>query len=184
VTKIRLPYIQAWVGKDGKAHYYFRRRGFKLRRLPGMPGTAEFMAEYTAAMAESPHPLGADMRSKPGTIAAAVAAYLDSQLYFGSKAKGTQILQRSVLNRFRDKYGAERLTGMPSTFIAAVLSSLPPYAARNWLKTLRAFCQFAIGQGLLKIDPTAGVKLPRLKSTGGHHTWTDDEIARYEAHRQ
>jgi hypothetical protein len=175
MTKLRLRFVQAWVDEDGRAHHYFRRHGFKRRPLPGMPGSPEFMAEYTAAMAESPHPIGAG-RGKPGTIAAAVAAYFDSQLHFGSKPKGSQAMFRSVLNRLRSKYCEERLAGMPSTFIAAVLSSLKPFAARNWLKCLRAFCQFCVDQGLLKADPTLGVKLPKAKSDG-HATWTDAEIA-------
>ena len=57
-----------------------------------------------------------------------------------------------------------RLAGMPSTFIAALLSPLPPGAARNWLKALPAFCRFAVAQGLLQVDPTLGVKLPKFPS--------------------
>jgi hypothetical protein len=181
MTKLRLRYVQAWVDEDGRAHHYFRRHGFKRRPLPGMPGSPEFMAEYTAAMAESPQPIGADKRSKPGTIAAAIAAYLDSTLHFGWKAKGTQIQQRSVLNRFREKYGHERLAGMPATFVAAVVAPLSPQTARNWLKALRGFCEFAVSQGLLKVNPMPGVKLPKMKEGDGHHTWTDEEIAQYEA---
>jgi site-specific recombinase XerC len=127
-----------------------------------------------------PHHYFRRARSKAGTIAAAVAAYLDSTLYFGSRPKGTQAQQRSVLNRFRERYGHERLAGMPSSFIAAVLSTLKPFAARNWLTALRAFCKFAVAQGLLKADPTQGVTLPKAKSDG-HHPWTDAEIAQYEA---
>jgi integrase len=181
MTKLPLRFVQAWVGKDGRAHYYFRRRGFKRRPLPGMPGTAEFNRAYESAMAESPQPIGAS-RSRPGTIAAAVAAYLDSQSHFSSKAKGTQANYRSVLNRFRDKYGEERLDGMPSAFVAAVITPLPPQTARMWLKSLRAFCEFAVSQGLLKVDPMPGVRLPKLKETGGHHTWTDEEITQFEAY--
>jgi hypothetical protein len=66
MSKLRLRFIQAWVDEEGRPHHYFRRRGFKLRPLPGMPGSPEFMTAYTAAMAESPQPVGADMRSKPG----------------------------------------------------------------------------------------------------------------------
>jgi integrase len=180
MSKLRLRFVQAWVDEEGRPHHYFRRRGFKRRPLPGMPGTAEFNRAYEAAMAEKAQPIGAGTRSKQGTIAAAVAAYLDSQLHFGSRARSTQANYRSILNRFRDKYGHERLAGMPSTFVAAVISPLPPQTARMWLKTLRAFCEFAVSQGLLKADPIPGVKLPKLKSTGGHHTWTDAEIAQYE----
>jgi hypothetical protein len=76
------------VDEEGRPHHYFRRRGFKRRPLPGMPGTVEFNLAYESAMAETPRPIGTS-RSRPGTIAAAVATYLDSQSHFGSKAKGT-----------------------------------------------------------------------------------------------
>jgi integrase len=180
MSKLPLRYVQAWVDEDGRAHHYFRRRGFRRRPLPGMPGTAEFNRAYEAAMAEKPEPIGAALRSKPGSVSAAIAAYLDSQLYFGSRAKDTQDMQRSVLNRFRDQYGQERLAGMPPKFIAAILSSKQPHAARSWLKALRAFSRFAVEQGFLNADPTQGIKLPTIK-TAGHATWTNAEITQYEA---
>ena len=33
---------------------------------------------------------------------------------------------------------------------------------------------------MIAADPTQGIKLPRVKADG-HHTWTEDEIAKYEA---
>jgi hypothetical protein len=63
-----------------------------------LPWSEEFMRTYQAAMAEAPQPIGAK-RYKPGSIAAAVTAYLASRLYFGSKAAGTQAMRQPVRHR-------------------------------------------------------------------------------------
>ena len=52
---MRLRYVQAFVDrKTGVAFHYFRRRGFPRVRLPGLPGSREFMAAYQDAL-EQPH---------------------------------------------------------------------------------------------------------------------------------
>jgi integrase len=62
-----------------------------------------------------------------------------------------------------------------------VIGQKPPPAARSWLMTLRSLCEFAVKRGWLRTNPAATVKLPSVKSDG-YHTWTDDEIATFEAH--
>jgi integrase len=47
--------------------------------------------------------------------------------------------------------------------------------------TLRSLCQFAVRRGWLRADPTASIKRRAIKGDG-FHTWTDDEIAQFEAH--
>jgi integrase len=180
MTHIRLKYVQAFVDrKTGAVFRYFRRPGFPRVRLPGLPGSAEFMQAYQQALKLAPQPVGAK-RSKPGTIAATVAAYLDSTLHFGSKASTTQVLERSILQNFRDQYGEHPIALMPTKFIALMLSKKKPAAARNWLKAIRSLCRFAQAQDWIKDDPTRDVKLPPSKSSG-YHTWDEDEIGRYEA---
>jgi integrase len=53
------------------------------------------------------------------------------------------------------------------------------FAARNWLKTVRALMQFAVAEGLLATDPTAGIKNLSGK-TDGFRTWNEDDIAAFE----
>ena len=55
MSRIRLKYVQAWVDREGRAHHYFRRRGFPRVRLPGLPGSADFMAAYQAALTKAGH---------------------------------------------------------------------------------------------------------------------------------
>ena len=83
-------YVQAWVDRrDDRAYYYLRRRGFPRVRLPGLPWSPSFMAEYEKAMAGPRTAIGAG-RIKPGSVAAVVAEYFELQAFFGSKSAGTQ----------------------------------------------------------------------------------------------
>ncbi len=56
-----------------------------------------------------------------------------------------------------------------------------PGAARNWLKALRHLLEFAAAEGFRIDNPTQGIKLPPHK-TDGRHTFTEQEIAKFEAH--
>jgi len=179
---MKLPrYVQAWVdGRDGRAYYYLRRRGFPRVRLPGLPWSPSFMAAYEAALAGPRTAIGGG-RIKPGSVAAVVAEYLDSQQFFGSKSAGTQRMRRGILERFRAAYGERPLALLPAEWIEALLDSKPPHAARSWLVTLRSLCQFAVKRGWLRADPTANIKQRSIKGDG-YHTWTEDEIAQFETH--
>src|SRR5215468_576549 len=173
-------YVQAWVDHEGRAHHYFRRRGFPRVRLPGLPWSPSFMAEYEKAMNGARTAIGAG-RVKPGSVAAVIAEYLDSQTFFTSKSAGTQRMRRGILERFRAAYGGRPMALLPAEWIEALLDAKPPHAARSWLVTLRSLCQFAVKRRYLRTDPTANIKQRAVKGDG-FHTWTEDEIARYEAY--
>jgi hypothetical protein len=52
--RLRLPpCVHAFMDRHGKARFYFRRRGFKQTRLPGLPYSTEFMDAYQAALESS-----------------------------------------------------------------------------------------------------------------------------------
>ena len=114
-------------------------------------------------------------------MAAVVAEYFDSQQFFASKSAGTQRMRRGILERFRAAYGDRPFALLPPEWIEALLDPKPPHAARSWLVTLRSLCRFALKRGWLRADPTANIKLRAIKGDG-FHTWTEDEIAQFEAH--
>ena len=178
---MKLPkYVQAWVDAKGRPHCYFRRRGFPRVRLSGLPWSPSFMAEYEKAMSGARTAIGAG-RIKPGSVAAVVAEYLDSQTFFTSKSAGTQRMRRGILERFRARYGDRPFALLPAEWIELLLDEKPPHAARSWRATLRSLCQFAVKRRYLRADPTANIKLASVKSDG-FHCWTDAEIAQFEAH--
>src|SRR5215510_1015980 len=161
---MKLPkYVQAWVDAEGRPHCYFRRRGFPRVPLKGLPWSPSFMAEYEKAMSGARTAIGAG-RVKPGSVAAVVAEYLDSQQFFGSKSAGTQRMRRGILERFRGAYGDRPFALLPPEWIEALLDAKPPHAARSWLVTLRSLCQFGLKRGWLRADPTANVKPRSIKS--------------------
>ena len=178
---MKLPkYVQAWVDAEGRPHCYFRRRGFPRVPLKGLPWSPSFMAEYEKAISGARTAIGAG-RVRPGSVAAVVAEYLDSRQFFGSKSAGTQRMRRGILERFRAAYGDRPMALLPAEWIEALLDSKPPHASRSWLATLRSLCAFALKRGWLRADPTANIKQHSIKGDG-FHTWTDDEIAQFEAH--
>jgi integrase len=174
-------YCQPWVDKEGRPHCYFRRPGYPRVRLHGLPWSPSFMAEYEKALGGARTAIGAG-RIKAGSVAAAVAAYFDSQQFFSSKSAGTQRMRRGILERFRLPPNGDRpFALLPPQWIEALLDGKAPHAARSWLATLRSLCQFGIKRGLLRTDPTQGIKLRTVKSDG-YHCWTDEEIAQFEAY--
>jgi len=55
-----------------------------------------------------------------------------------------------------------------------------PSAARNFLNTLRVLMSLAVEIGWRSDDPTVGTKRPKIK-TIGWRTWTEEDIAAFEA---
>jgi integrase len=180
MSRLRLKYVHSFVDHDGRPRHYFRRKGFRLTPLPGVFGSAQFMAAYQAALATvTPVEIGAKKRSGPGSLSAAIAAYYGS-LEFRALTGGTPAKRRAILERFRAAHGDKPVRLLPRKFIVHMLSTMKPHEARNWLKAIRALMSYCVEHEMIGDDPTLGIKTPTPKSDG-HHTWIDEEIAQYEA---
>jgi integrase len=169
-------YVNAFTVK-GRRYYYFRRPGMDAIRLPDF-GTPEFEIAYRAALQiELPAP-GSD-QTLPGSVNAAIVSYYASKATFQTLAPATQMLRRVYLESFREKYGKNAIASMRPEFVVQMIDRMTPSSAHNWLRAIRGLMQHAIATGLCKTDPTQGVKLPKLG--GSIHTWTEEEIAKYQA---
>jgi integrase len=109
------------------------------------------------------------------------ARYKDSGAW--GRLSATTKRQRECI--FKSAIEAE--AGFPVSGItkAAIASALDrrratPFMARAFLKAMRGLFGWAAEAGLIKADPTDGVRC-RVPRTEGFHTWTEDEIARFEA---
>jgi integrase len=175
----RLPrYVHGYLDRHGKPRHYLRQPSCKEVPLPGMPWSTEFMDAYEAAMSSAAPIIIGAKRSAPGTVAEAVARYLGSAA-FVLLAPSTQAMRRAILERFRNEHGDKRLRKLQTEHVVRILGKLRPYAQRNMLKTLRGFMAFALSEKLNDLDPTAGVKLAKVKDTGGFETWPVEAIERY-----
>jgi integrase len=183
-VKIRLKFVQHWVDqKTGNAYAFLRRPGFPRIRLPGVPGSAEFLAGYHAALrGEAPAPAAEVVRTGQNTIAAAIARYIEEAL--PKRVKGVTLgRQSSTLRKFAavDGVGTSPLSVLDRKYIDRNIADAETVGiARTWLITVREFAKWAVTQELLAADPTAGIVL-RLPKSDGHATWSEEQIAQFEA---
>ena len=69
---------------------------------------------------------------------------------------------------------------MPTKFLRTLLDPMEPTTAKNWLAAIRALTAHAIKSELIENDPTLGIRLRRMTGDG-FHTWTEEQIAQFEA---
>jgi integrase len=175
------PYVHGFVDRHGRPRFYFRRPGFRRVALPGLPWSPEFMRAYELASESAPRLEVGARRVKPGTVAAAVTGYFGS-LAFGNLAETTRITRRGILERFRDEHGDKGIATLGRQHVERMVSAkaAKPGTALNFLVALRGLMRHAIAVGLRADDPTAGVNGPKFRSAG-FYSWTEDDIAAFEA---
>lgn len=185
-------YTRGFIDRHGKARWYFRREGHKGVALPGLPWSPGFMAAYEDATggAAVPRPDIGASRTKPGTFDALIVRFYGSTMFSGWSPE-TQRTRRNIIERFRADTmpGAKLNNGrcrvahlLPKHVDAMIAAKMAtPFAAKNFRKTLRALMHFAVSEGLRKDDPTLATTAPRAK-TEGFKSWSEEQIAAFEAH--
>jgi integrase len=197
-TRSGLPKHCSWnTDQHGKRRVRFRKGGFSTY-IVGTPWSEDFMRQYAAALdgvkAQAAN-IGAS-RIIPGTVSALVTAYLDldpkSSSPFKTLSPETQRVRRNILENFRRAHGDKPLYRTDSHGKRTMLLTrehmqrivnekiATPFAQRNFLNTVRAVFQWAMGEGRIPDDPTLGVKRKKVKTTG-FKTWSEGHIARFEA---
>jgi integrase len=109
-----------------------------------------------------------------------------------AKRLETQRTRRNILENFAAKHGDKPLYCTDRTGKRTMLldrgrlqvivngKAATPSAQRNFLATLRAMFKWAYKEGRVPDDPTLGVTREKIKTTG-HKTFSEEEIARFEA---
>jgi integrase len=173
MSRVRIEFLQVWTDKKtGRQYIRFRKRGMKSIPLPGPIGSKAFWQAYQAAL-DDKIAVGEELRSKRGTVSAAIAAFYVSQKW-GELSAGTQRMRRAILEHFREDYGHYPLGQLNENFLTAYLESLKPHAARNHLKALRGLLRHA------RHDVTRGIE-PIKARNEKRSSWQPQEIAQFEA---
>jgi integrase len=180
------PHVHEYENQHSKTVYYLRRPGYKKVRLripdDALPWSPRFMAIYDAALAEMPAaPTIGASKTVAGTVNAAMIGYFQSPAFGVGVAESTKKVRRAILESFRAEHGDKRVAMMHTTALQIITNKKKPVAQRNFKKAMRGFINYCIGQNLISSNPFADVELEKIKKTGGHHTWTEDEIAQYAA---
>jgi len=176
----RLPYIKEYIDDCGIRRRYFRRKGFKGGPLPGKVGSPEFVAAYQmyiGGRAAMPTPV----RSGQGTFAGLIADYYRSVEYANLKPSSKN-LYRYALEPLREKHGHQSLQTMTRENLIGIIERVgarAPGMANLTRAVLQKMLKGALDRGQIKANPLAN-KVTAYK-TGTHHTWTDSELAQFEA---
>jgi integrase len=181
MTRIRLAFVQEFISR-GKVYYYFRKPGARIR-LPGLPGSTQFMSAYQTALDAAPRvEIGAG-RTVPGTISALVVAYYSST-DFGDLGPATQQYRRWLIEKFRDAFGKHPVKLLEAKHIGSMLTRIEKlHMRKQWLKMLRGLMRYAICVGMRTDDPTIGFKI-KSRPSDGIPTWGETEIEAFRRHHE
>lgn len=174
----RLPYTHREVSRHGTIVWYFRRGKGKRTRLPGAYGSTEFRQAYDAALAGRAIEK-ADSAPK-NSLQWLVDRYSESGR-FSLLSPETQKMRRSILMIACKTGGKMNFRQITPDDIkrGKMRREATPYAAANYVKVMRALFKFAVDSTWITTNPADSVdsSMPR---TDGHHTWTVEEVLRYQ----
>ncbi|MCB1394296.1 tyrosine-type recombinase/integrase [Nitrobacter sp.] len=187
--------------RHGNLRRYFRRRiqgsdKYRKVRLRQEPGTEAFHAEFAAAMAGVPYlPPGAPPpRPEPpraviNSLRWATEKYMRESIEFRGYDEETRKTRRRILNAICNEPVSDsdrrEIGGLPCDIpddkirVLVNRKALVSIDSANaWLKALRKFSAWAVTTKPPLVDRNVAEDVPLLQriETGGHHTWTIEEI--------
>jgi integrase len=181
-AKTGLPrYCSYNTDRHGVRRVHFRKRGFRTY-LGGIPWPEPFMTAYAKALDGLKSVAGVGVASTaPGSFNALAVAYYRSPEFLSLRPT-SRSTRRGIIERFRREHGPKPIARLERSHIMGFVGakSAHPSAANNLLKVLKLLLNYAISYEMLTVSPALGVKGYKIAGDG-HHTWTEDEIFRFEA---
>jgi hypothetical protein len=123
MARIRLRYVNEFIDRHGKDRYYFRRPGSRSVKLPGIPGSIEFMAAYQAAFAAIAPPPASKKHVIHGSLAEVTAGYFRSAA-FANLSPSSQQVYRLVLNPVLAAHGHRLVREMPKSAARNIIEAI------------------------------------------------------------
>lgn len=178
MTKVELPYIKAYRDRHGRMRHYYRRPGCPTVKLPGEPGSPEFLEAYKLA-SEGAREIGAE-RNKAGSFSALIALYYKTG-DFRNLADITKKTYRNDMERFRKKHGEMSVRAVERRHLTAMLDALVAdgKSPKSLRRILGILLTLAHERGWRADNPMVGMRRPR-KATEGFRAWTEADIAKFE----
>lgn len=119
-------------------------------------------------------------RTRAGSFDALCIVYYRSAEFLGLAAS-TKTTYTGIIERFRVQHGRRLARDLKRKHVAAIIGSMAdrPKAANNLLTILKIIYDVALNLELVTENPARGIK-GFARKTAGFHTWTDDEIEKYQ----
>lgn len=184
--KRRPPNASFYRDRQGTMRWRFRKKGYLESQTKEPFGSVAWWDWYERARTNLPPPVGSS-RTRPGSIdALAVEFYASAQ--WQSLGANTRRTYKGILDRFRDlKLGSTRCGSLPVAqlqpkHIRKVIDGMADRsaAANNLLKVIRVVLTFAVDRAWRDDNPAIHIK-PLKRRTEGFLTWSEDDIAKFEA---
>jgi integrase len=183
----RLPHLVSEWTRHKKRVWFHRIGQGKRTRLRGDYGSEEFLAQYRAAEAGLIVP-AIGRRAPAGSL-----EWLLAQYRAGSRWQELSLSTRRARDRLFVLLIKENGTAdFQDINKAAIIGArdrrqATPHQANHLLKALRHMFDWAVEQQIVDDNPCLGVKLLKAAKTAnvddepGHQTWSDSELAQFEA---
>lgn len=194
-------YVSAFVDRHGRVRYRYRRKGRKGGYFHSLPGSEEFRAEYHAFENDASNNRNTYVeRPKRGTIGDLKRRYMSVPDRLGP-SKVTQQKVGAVIEDFCKGREGRLVAQLTFEHLDAIIAKKKRktvrdtpsgprevggyFAAKKLRKELIRFFEFARKAGFCDrnvAEDTSPVKRERGETTGGFHSWTEQEIAQYQRH--
>jgi integrase len=159
---------------------WYVRKGEGLRvRIRAAFGTAEFDAEYQAALNATPRPVKGGPTA--GSIAWLIARYQETSAWT-KLSRESQRQRQNMLAPVIKAVGHRPFTEITRSSLESARDRRTAAQGRKFLDVMRGLFRWAVKVGIAKVDPTIGVTNPPvLKTSAGFHVWSEDDVAAYQA---
>lgn len=178
----RLPHLHREKTRHGTVVWYVRIGHGPRVRIRAAPGSPEFMEAYRAAINGGLPPTASNTpEGDPRTLAWLVDQWRKSSDW-GSKSSATRRQRDNLLKHVLEKSGRVPFRSVRQKHIVEGRErrQATPFAANNFIKTMRALFRWAVEAKLLDQDPTEGVAFIKTR-TDGFLAWTVEDVDRFRS---
>lgn len=190
--KRRYPNVSSFTDRHGKLRWRWRKKGYPTYYFSNPPDTPGFRVELEACLAGAPIRAG-EGRCIPRSVGDLIVRYYGSA-NFNRGGDADKQRRRLLIESFRAQFADDLVAHFRWDHIEAILAERAkktlndrgrmvggPVAALNLRKQLRRLFAYAKRLEWISENPVDDAERVPAPKTGGYHSWSEEEIAAYQA---
>lgn len=176
----RPPHLHRQVSRHGRTVWYVRIGKGRRIRLHSEFGSAEFDAEYLAALNGIPKQPQSS-QPKTGTLGWLWDRYRETGRWINEFSRSTKKMRENIMKHVLEQSGEKPYALITRAHIIEGRERRvkTPAQARNFLDVMRGLFAWATEAGHVKVNPTVGVASPPRKKGPGFKPWTEGDVETY-----